>query len=122
MTNRQQLSHARQLRRVMTAEERRLWYCFLRYYPVKFYKQRPIDKYIVDFYCPTAHLIIELDGSQHYAPDGQQYDAVRSACLQRYGLYVMRFANPDVNQKFNCVCEQIDTYIKEHTANQRHNP
>ena len=109
------LTHARQLRRDMTDEERHLWHCFLRHYPIKFYKQRPIDKYIADFYCAAAHLVIELDGSQHYFPKGQNYDAIRSACLEKHGLYVMRFTNPEVKQKFDSVCEQIDTYVKKHT-------
>ena len=109
------LIHARCLRCNMTTEERRLWYCFLRKYPVKFYKQRPIDKYIVDFYCAIAHLVIELDGSQHYFPVGQDYDAIRSACLEKHGLHVMRFTNVDISHRFFAVCEQIDTYVKEHS-------
>lgn len=60
------LSRARELRREMTPQERKLWYLFLRKYPVKFYKQRIIASFIADFYCPKARLVIELDGSQHY--------------------------------------------------------
>ena len=53
---------ARKLRKTMTKEERHLWYDFLRSYPIKFYRQRRIDRYIVDFYCAQAQLVIELDG------------------------------------------------------------
>lgn len=58
----------------MTRQEKHLWYDFLRSYPIKFYRQRPIGNYIVDFYCSEAHLVIELDGNQHYDPDAEKYD------------------------------------------------
>ena len=57
---------ARDLRRNMTAEERHLWYDFLRGYPVRFLRQKIIDGYIADFYCAKAQLVIELDGRQHF--------------------------------------------------------
>ena len=57
----------------MTKEERRLWYDFLRKYPVRFIRQKIIGNYIVDFYCAKANVIIELDGSQHYEPQGIAY-------------------------------------------------
>ena len=63
-----QLENARRLRREMTPHERKLWYLFLRKYPIKIYKQRIIGRFIVDFYCASAKLVIEVDGSQHYAP------------------------------------------------------
>ena len=65
-----QLENARRLRSEMTPHERKLWYLFLRKYPVKVYKQRIIGRFIVDFYCASAKLVIELDGSQHYEPQG----------------------------------------------------
>ena len=65
----------------MTPHERKLWYLFLRKYPVKIYKQRIIGRFIVDFYCASARLVIELDGSQHYEPQGLAYDAERSQFL-----------------------------------------
>ena len=54
----------------MTPEERHLWYDFLRNYPIRFNRQKIIGKYIVDFYCAKAKLIIELDGSQHFEENG----------------------------------------------------
>lgn len=57
---------AKALRKNMTKEERRLWYDFLRDYPVRFLRQKVIDNFIVVFYCREAGLVIELDGSQHY--------------------------------------------------------
>lgn len=65
------LNHARELRRDMTPQERKLWYLFLRTYPVKIYKQRIVESFIVDFYCcASARLAIEVDGSQHYEEQG----------------------------------------------------
>ena len=108
-----QLENARRLRREMTHHERKLWYLFLRKYPVKFFKQRIIGSYIVDFYCSSAKLVIEIDGSQHYDIQGMEYDAHRSAFLESFGLKVVRFSNRDIDRNFSSVCEQIDLIIKE---------
>ena len=108
-----QLENARRLRREMTPHERKLWYLFLRYYPVKIYKQRIIGRFIVDFYCASAGLVIELDGSQHYEPDGLAYDAERTLFLTALGLEVVRFSNLDVDRDFRGVCTQIDRIIQE---------
>ena len=80
--NNDMLDVARRLRREMTPQEQRLWYVFLRKYPVKFYKQRIIESFIVDFYCADARLVIELDGSQHYTEQGKCYDEERSQILR----------------------------------------
>ena len=64
--NKQLVPLAKQLRKEMTKEERHLWYDFLRSYPVRFSRQKVLGKYIADFYCAEAKLVIELDGSQHY--------------------------------------------------------
>ena len=104
---------SRQLRKNMTRQERHLWYDFLRDYPVKVYRQRSIDRFIVDFYCSRAHLVIELDGGQHYTSEGQAYDTERSAVLQNYNLAVIRVSNADVDQNFSGVCAFIDRRIKE---------
>ena len=108
-----QLENARRLRKDMTPHERKLWYLFLRKYPVKIYKQRIVGKFIVDFYCAPAGLVIELDGSQHYDLQGMAYDAERSEFLKALGLEVLRFSNRDVDRQFNGVCEQIDIVIRE---------
>ena len=107
------LENARKLRKEMTPQELRLWYRFLRTYPVKIYKQRIIGEYIVDFYCASAKLVIEVDGSQHFDPEGQAYDTKRTAYLESLGLKVIRYSNRDVNCNFCAVCEQIDQLIQE---------
>ena len=108
-----QLVNARRLRREMTPHERKLWYLFLRKYPVKIYKQRIIGKYIVDFYCASAKLVIEVDGSQHYEPQAMAYDAERAAFLSALGLDVLRFSNRDIDRDFRGVCEQMDMTIQK---------
>ena len=110
--NEQLIPHAKQLRKDMTKEERRLWYDYLRAYPVKFSRQKVMGNYIVDFYCAKAKLVIELDGSQHYEPDAAKKDAERTAFLEQYGLRVLRFANNEVNENFRGVCEYIDAMVK----------
>ena len=85
------LDTARELRQTMTKQEKHLWYDFLRYYPIKIYKQRIIDSFIVDFYCAKAKLVIELDGAQHYTPQGKKHDRLRTEALQKYDLMVLRF-------------------------------
>ena len=105
--------NARYLRKNMTRHEKHLWYDFLRKYPVKFYRQRPIDRYIVDFYCSKAKLVIELDGSQHYTAEGMEYDQIRTEILEKYNLYVIRFSNYDIDKNFRSVCEMIDIKVKE---------
>ena len=110
------IDRAKALRKDPTPQERRLWYDFLRAYPVRFQRQRVIDSYIVDFYCHKARLVIEIDGSQHYEPQEQEYDAQRTAALEKQGLLVIRFSNREINLQFQAVCEKIDQLVREMTA------
>ena len=104
--------YARTLRNQMTKEERHLWYDFLKPYPVRFLRQYIVDRYIVDFYCPSAKLVIEVDGSQHYESEGLVYDKIRTETLNQYGLTVLRFTNRQVNREFENVCLCIDLFLK----------
>jgi very-short-patch-repair endonuclease len=81
----------------MTDAERKLW-SLLRNnrLGVKFRRQVPYGPYILDFYCVKARLVVELDGSQHYTPEGRQRDAIRDAYLRNDGLEVVRFLNDEV--------------------------
>ena len=97
----------------MTPQERHLWYDFLRSYPVKFYKQRIIGPYIVDFYCASAKLVVEINGSQHYDEQGLAYDAKRTEFLVELGLKVLCFSNAEVNTQFQAVCEAIHNTVCE---------
>ena len=98
---------ARELRKNMTREEKRLWYQFLRTHPLRFLRQKVIDNYIVDFYCHEARLVIELDGSQHYEDKGREKDQQRDAYLTGIGCKVLRYSNADVNLRFSSVCEDV---------------
>ena len=104
---------AKALRRNMTKEERHLWYDFLRDYPIRFMRQKPLGQYVVDFYCAAAHLVIELDGSQHYDAPGRAHDAERTAYLEQLGVSVVRIPNNEVNENFQGVCEYIDRLVKQ---------
>jgi len=107
---------ARELRRNMTEEERRLWYKFLRGYPVRFYRQKVLGRFIADFYCAAAKLVIELDGSQHYEPMNIEKDTERTRYLEQYGLTVRRIPNNEIHSNFGGVCEYIDQYVKQMTG------
>jgi very-short-patch-repair endonuclease len=102
---------AQRLRRDMTQEERHLWYDFLKPLSLPVKRQKVIGPYIVDFYCASAKLVIELDGSQHYEDAHQARDRTRDDYLQGLGLAVLRFSNLDVNQNFEGVCQEILKYI-----------
>lgn len=104
---------AKELRKNMTNEEKILWYQFLRNYPVRILRQKVIDNYIVDFYCVKAKLIIELDGSQHYSPDGKIYDKIRTEFFEERNLKVIRIPNIQVTNNFEGICNYIDKIIKE---------
>ena len=100
-------SHARRLRREMTPQERHLWYDFLKSLPFTVHSQKIIGHYIVDFYVPSAKLVIELDGSQHYLGSVPAYDAQRTACFTAMGLRVVRYTNLDIDKNFAGVCQDI---------------
>ena len=111
--NNKLLNVARILRRNMTRQEKHLWYDFLRQYPIKIYKQRIIENFIADFYCHKARLVIEIDGSQHYSEEGVNRDEERTNAFEKYGIYVLRFTNRDIDENFEGVCRMVDSVIKE---------
>lgn len=112
MYNKNNKQLARQLRSNMTKEEKALWYRYLRDCRVRFLRQKPIGNYIVDFYCPKLHLVIELDGSQHYLDKVIQYDNKRTVELREYGIKaVMRIPNNEINRNLAGVVESIENYI-----------
>jgi very-short-patch-repair endonuclease len=90
------IDRARELRKNMTAAEKKLWYGYLRTFKFKVFRQRPIDHFIVDFYCPSLKLVIEIDGDSHFTDEGKEYDQERTQRLEGYGLTVLRFTNQQV--------------------------
>jgi very-short-patch-repair endonuclease len=95
---------ARELRRTMTLPEGLLWQ-ILRKRPggFKFRRQHPLTPYVLDFYCPAAKLVIEIDGSVHSMGDRPAHDARRDAWLREQGLRVIRFDAADVMNDSNSV-------------------
>jgi very-short-patch-repair endonuclease len=102
---------ARLLRRDPTPAERKLWFEFLRDLPAKFTRQKPLGRYIVDFYCSSSRLVIELDGDSHFNTLGELHDAARTTKLAQFGLRVLRFTNTEVLRQFEAVCERIKQEI-----------
>ena len=111
--NKSNIPLAKNLRKNMTPWERKLWYEFLRDYPVRFQRQKAIGNYIVDFYCASAKIVIELDGSQHYEDKGIKKDIIRDEYLKENGITVLRYSNLDINKNFNSVCEDILNHINK---------
>ena len=105
--------NAQKLRKAMTKEERRLWYDFLKTLPVTVHRQKVIGPYIADFYCASAKLVIELDGSQHYDASGREADVIRDEYMRNLGFAVLRYSNLDVTENFNGVCEDILSHIQK---------
>ena len=101
------------LRKNQTKEEKHLWYDFLRQYPVRFNRQKVLGPYIVDFYCASAKLVIELDGSQHYSEEGSEDDKIRDRYLARLGIKVVRYSNLEITREFDAVCVDISEHVKE---------
>ena len=101
--NKENISLAKTLRKNMTPWERKLWYEFLRSYPIRFQRQKAIDNFVADFYCHEAKLIIEIDGSQHYTSEGKHHDSFRTEILEGYDLKVIRFTNQQINKNFDGV-------------------
>ena len=112
--NRELTFNARKLRKNMTRQERRLWFEFLRPYPVKFQTQKIIDSFIVDFYCAKAKLIIEIDGSQHYGVNKRKSkDVYRDDCLQGLGYSIIRIDNYMIDNRFSEICDYLDFEIRK---------
>lgn len=103
----------RTLRRNATLTERMLWH-HLRKKQLegfKFRRQAGIGRYIADFYCPKARLIIELDGNSHTTEEAKRYDVIRDAYIENLGLTVLRFTNNAVLYQLKYVLEQISKHL-----------
>lgn len=103
--------NSKTLRKNMTKEERLLWYRFLKMLPVTVNRQKVISSYIVDFYCASEKVVIELDGSQHYEESGKEADRKRDAFLEGLGIKVLRYSNYDVDHNFQGVCTDILNHL-----------
>ena len=111
--NQQLVIRAKQLRKNATIPEKKLWHEYLRFCKPRFLRQRIIDHFIVDFYCASCKLVIEIDGDTHFTEEGQKYDHERTKILEGYGLRVIRFTNDEVLNSFDSVCTEIEGLIKK---------
>ena len=99
----------------MTDAEQRLWARLRRkqVLGVQFYRQRPIGKYIADFYAPGARLIVEVDGSQHAELAQAEHDKRRTAYFKQIGLRILRFNDRQVLLETDSVAEEIFRAVEE---------
>ncbi|KAF3890461.1 MULTISPECIES: endonuclease domain-containing protein [Nostocales] len=109
--NPQLVTKAKELRKNLTPAEKKLWQGYLKMFPFRVLRQRPIDRFIVDFYCAELKLVIEVDGESHFTEESRLYDLERTQILGDYGLKVLRFTNEQVMMEFDGVCQQIEEEI-----------
>ena len=107
--NRKLKDVSQNLRSNMTEAESILWRRIRRGWikKMQFYRQKPIGRYIVDFYCPKAKLIIEIDGGQHYEVINIKADRIKTEYLEKSGFKVLRFTNIDVLKNLENVLNKI---------------
>jgi very-short-patch-repair endonuclease len=79
-----------------------------------FNRQKPLDRYIVDFYCKPLKLVIEVDGGYHDAPQQKIKDKERQQILESMGLNFIRFTEQRVRKDMEWVIMQIENYIREY--------
>jgi very-short-patch-repair endonuclease len=103
------LARAKELRHPMTPHEAKLWQRLRgkQFCAIKFRRQHPIYRFILDFFCYQHRLVIEIDGDSHAAPDQQLYDQARTEWLEQRGLRVIRFTNRDIDADIEGVLREI---------------
>ena len=106
------INRAKELRKNMTPEERKLWYA-INYgkLGVKFRRQQPIGPYYVDFICQELKLVIELDGEQHVTDEALKYDNKRTDFIQSQGYKLIRISNGYIRKELNSVIEHLKLIV-----------
>jgi very-short-patch-repair endonuclease len=101
--------NSRGLRKNMTDAEKLLWSRIRgkQLNGLQVYRQKPIGRFIVDFYCPKANLVVELDGGQHYSEALRREDHLRDKYLESVGLRVLRFSDREVFENLTGVLEKL---------------
>ena len=106
---------SRDLRNYSTLSEVLLWMKIknkqIRGY--QFLRQKPLDRYIADFYCQKLNLVIEVDGYSHYNQEAQENDEYRDSILKQYSLSILRVDDNEVKNNINNVLRRIEAYIDE---------
>lgn len=105
---------SRDLRGKPTEAEQCLWTRLrLKHLGYAFYRQKPIGEYIVDFFCPKARLVVEVDGGRHFTAESSSYDRIRDEYMQGLGLTVLRFSNSEALQSTDAVAERIYEFLQK---------
>ena len=110
INNRPELREFRKdLRNNSTSAEATLWLSLKRKQldGRKFRRQFSVENYIIDFYCPSEKLAIELDGAGHFTSSGAEYDEERTKVLNTHGINVIRFENVEVFERLESVIDDI---------------
>ena len=105
--NKKLVSNARELRKSMTPEEKRIWYDLLKRLPINVRRQHNIENYIVDFYIADKKTVIEVDGIQHRSSENMENDLKRDRDLASWGIRVLRYSNESVRKNFHTVAQDI---------------
>jgi len=108
------IEYAKALRKRMTPSEAILWDNLRnrKLFNTKFRRQHPIERFIVDFYCPAKKIVIELDGGIHDDPDQKEYDIGRSAEIEKYDIKIIRFKNEEIIDDLDKTLKKIIELIK----------
>ena len=77
----------------------------------KFNRQKPLGRYIVDFYCKPLKLVIEIDGGYHFEEEQKLKDAERQKLLENMGLHFLRFSDEQIRKDMDTVLKEIENYI-----------
>jgi len=103
---------ARKNRKEITRSEAKLWYEYLNKRPLgyKFLRQKPIGRFIADFYCSKILLIIEIDGGYHFKR--RYVDFERDREFERRGIKTIRFTNEQICSDLPKIVEDINRYLK----------
>ncbi len=112
------------LRKTSTWAERKLWIRFRNrsFAQFKFRRQHPVGPYILDFYCASRKLAVELDGDVHAVPIRKDHDVARDAYLRSRGIRVLRIWNMEIHDNLDGVLDAIYAALKEHTSNPHPDP
>ena len=114
------LARAREMRHPQTPAEATLWRALRnRQTGFKFRRQHPIFRFIIDFYCAKAKLLIEIDDESHFQPDQKEYDAARTEYLEGLGYKVIRFTNDDVRYNIDAVAGEILRMVENRIAERK---
>jgi very-short-patch-repair endonuclease len=110
--------YARDLRKVQTKAEAKLWQALRngKVCDLKFRRQHAFDDYILDFYCHTMKLAIEVDGAVHNDPEVAAYDIIRTKNLNENGITVLRFTNDEVEKNLKSVIQKIKDWINKNNS------